>query len=272
MAIAFFGYLDRLGSCMLVVAAVTALCGKPLDALAPLAVLTWAREGWTLTSIGLTVAYANWAQHSFRTNLVPDFETFLARLQPSPFATKILREAGERGCIVCWTTEETLLRLPCHVRHILCRNCLVQLHDADMFSCPHCRRGLFVYEPHRRRILFRYLITTGIVITLVFRALLLALQLSKGYYREAIKSVVGTVGFGLFAWYALLRLPSERYLANMHMWVLWCMLASTAYSVWSSAAIARHWDQVTLWDGAVLKGVEVWDTHKVVRDWYGAAE
>ena len=270
VSIAFFGYLDWLSPYILAVAATTALCGRPLDALASLAVLVWAREGWTLTSIGLTIAYANWAWKSLYTHLVPTFERFLARLRPVSFPAKLSEEAGGRGCLVCWTTNEVLLRLPCHNRHILCRSCLLQLHETDQCRCPHCRKTLYVYKSRRTRALIRYIVLTGVYITFAFRSIVLVLQLYKSHYREAIKYVVATFSFMPIAWYTLLRLPGESRLRRLHMWLLWLLLAVTAFSVWSSAAAVQIWDQATLWDGAVLQGVEVWDTHTVVKEHYAA--
>lgn len=130
---------------------------------------------------------------------------------------------------------------------------------------------LFIYKSRRRRAVLRYLIVTSVTLSLAFRSIVLALQLYKGYYYAAAQLVFLTLFFVPVAWFSLFRLDREWILAKYHIAVLWVMLGLTVYNVWSTAVAVQTWDQVTLWDGAVLEGVEVWDTHEVVRTWYAAA-
>ena len=256
------------------VAAATALDGGLLDALGMLAMLTWAHEGWVITAVAFTTAYAVWAKDSRMITHLPDFATFLARLRPSPSAPKAPAENEDHGCLVCWSFEHGLLELPCHPGHHVCRSCLLRLYEADKYRCPlsFCRKMLFIYKSRRRRAVLRYLIVTSVTLSLAFRSIVLALQLYKGYYYAAAQLVFLTLFFVPVAWFSLFRLDREWILAKYHIAVLWVMLGLTVYNVWSTAVAVQTWDQVTLWDGAVLEGVEVWDTHEVVRTWYAAAD
>jgi hypothetical protein len=65
---------------------------------------------------------------------------------------------------------------------------------------------------------------------------------------------------GAFALILLALLPEKKYLATMNLSVLWFLLAYAVFMFRNSAARLHTWDQVTFWDGVVLKGVQVWDT------------
>jgi hypothetical protein len=266
-----FGYLDQFKVGIAVVATTTALCGKPFDALALLAVLILAQVGWTITAIGMTAAYATWARNSLNIKLVPSFERLLARLRPSPPAPRVTEEGEDRGCLVCWSSEDPPLQLPCHRDHKVCKSCLRRLYDADKYRCPLCRKALFVYRSRLFRVLIRYLIVAGTVIQFTLRTIVLGLQLYKGHYYHAAWFVFVSMFCVPLAYFSLRTLTEEWNLANTHKLLLWFALASTAYNLWSAAAAVQEWDQVTLWDGAVLEGVEVWDTHAVVKEHYAAA-
>ena len=99
------GYLDQLKLCSAVIAAATALYGKPFDALALLAILLSAHEGWTITAISLTVGYLIWARESRIIISLRTYETFLAQLQLSLPAPQTSEEGEDRGCLVCWESR-----------------------------------------------------------------------------------------------------------------------------------------------------------------------
>lgn len=266
--------LDRLGTCMLGLAAYLALVAFPLDALALLVVLTWAHGGWTITAIGLTVAYATWATSSVKLRHLPTYGTFMASLRPPPSTGSSPPEANskvseDRGCLVCWSTEDSQLQLPCHRSHVVCKGCLSRLYAADEYCCPLCRRALFIYKSRRYRHPLRHFIVAGIVATFNFNAIVIALQLYKGCYFTAAVRIVSTLLLAPLGAFLMVKLRNEWTLFNLNIWVLGLLFVLTAYNVRSSATSLRNWDLVTLWDGAVLKGVEVWDTHTVLREQYG---
>jgi hypothetical protein len=44
-------------------------------------------------------------------------------------------------CVVCWTSDEDPLRLPC--LHLVCSDCLTRLRDSQRSTCPYCSTPLF---------------------------------------------------------------------------------------------------------------------------------
>ena len=66
-------------------------------------------------------------------------------------------------------------------------------------------------------------------------------------------------------------LSRQQTLENVDVEVLWSIHSMAWCFVFSAAMLVQVWDQVTLWDGAVLDGVEIWDTYPVVKEWYAAA-
>lgn len=265
-----FAYADQLLLCETMVGAATALWGEGLDAMGMLVVMTLAHQGWYITAIASTVSYAVCARDSREIDHEPDFATFLARLQPYPLAPNA-SENEERGCLVCFSFDETLFRLPCHPSHRACKSCLSELHRVDKSHCPHCSTALFIYASRTYKNCLRHLIVTNAILAFTFASISLALQLYKGHVWDAGDSIVKMV-FCLPSTRVLLyKLDKKRFMALVPIEYLWFFLGIAAFLAWLAAAQLQVWDQVTLWDGVVLKGVEVWDTHEVVREWYAAA-
>ena len=73
------------------------------------------------------------------------------------------------------------------------------------------------------------------------------------------------------AYFPLYKLRTEWALENVRIGLLLFVPFLMVYDSRSAALAVQTWDQITLWDGAVLKGVEAWDTYEVMREWYGAA-
>jgi hypothetical protein len=266
-----FAYAHWLSFCVVAVAITVTRHGGLFDSLGLLAALTLAHEGWIIAAIALTVVYTVWAINSSKLYRQPDFATFLVRLRPSPPAPKTSEEDEDRGCLICWSSEEIPLQLPCHKDHRFCKDCLSRLYNADKYCCPFCLKSLFRFKSGSYRSCLRYIITTNFILRLTFRSIVLALQLYKGYYCAAAKMVFFTVLCAPLTLGFVGVVSEDGHLADHHIAFFWFMLGLTTYNVWSAALAMQTWDQVTLWDGAVLKGVEVWDTHSVVRDWYAAA-
>lgn len=254
-------YADRLPLCMAMVATATALCGGVWDAAGMLVVLNWADEGWIHTAIASTVAYAVWVKDSRKICLLPDFATFLARLRPYPSSPERSREKEERGCLLCFSWDKKLFRLPCHPSHRLCKTCLSHLHEADRCHCPHCNTALFIFKSETEKVRLRYFIRTNTILALTFGSILVALQLYKGHYRSA-GTVMSTMLFcSPAAWYSLCMLGRQQTLENVDVEALWSIHGMAWCFVFGAAMLVQLWDQVTLWDGAVLNGAETWDTY-----------
>ena len=69
---------------------------------------------------------------------------------PSPESATLSRFEAQLGlperkpeeeCVVCWTSDESPLRLPCS--HQVCSDCLTRLRDASRYTCPYCSTALF---------------------------------------------------------------------------------------------------------------------------------
>jgi hypothetical protein len=149
-------WLDQLGTCMLGPTAHLALFGFPFDALAMLGVLALASRGWTMTAIGLTIAYATSAWTSVTVPRLPDYDNFLANLRPAPSIYTSVQEDRCSGC--------TPMQLPCHCCHSYHHACMIslsRLYEADEGACPVCLRSLFIYQSWRTRIRLLYLLLTS---------------------------------------------------------------------------------------------------------------
>lgn len=153
---------------------------------------------------------------------------------------------------------------------MICRDCLPRLFDADKYRCPFCRKALFVYKSRTYRSCLWYIITAAKVLRRVLVPIALALQLYKGYYRAAAAKASSAAFSVALERHRLSRRNANGNLANMRLIFLFLELGTTVHAAWRAVAAVQTFDQVTLWDGAVLEGVEVWDTYEVVREWSGA--
>lgn len=50
-------------------------------------------------------------------------------------------------CVVCWTSDENPLRLPCS--HLVCSDCLTRLRDSQRSTCPYCSTPLFTLKNNK---------------------------------------------------------------------------------------------------------------------------
>jgi hypothetical protein len=195
--------------------------------------------------------------------VLPDYDTFFRNLRPSnpkssePDSSEITQQ---RGCLVCWESEATLLQMPCHRSHLVCVACLSRLHAADKGDCPLCRQSLFVYKSRDKRIELRHFIITSAIATLILTLTTIALQLYKGCYLNAALYILPILELAAFAWILRALLPDERCLATANLSVLWLLLVYAVFVFLSSAVRLQTWDLVTFWDGVVLEGVQVWGT------------
>jgi hypothetical protein len=246
---------DCVETCTVGLTAYLALVGLPFEALIVLGIQVLAYKGWTITAISLTVAFTTSAASSHVVRNLPDYDTFFANLRPSGSIS-----SAERGCLVCWESEATLFQMPCHRSHLVCEACLSRLHAADKGDCPLCRQSIFTYKSRDKRNEIRHFIITSAIATLVLSLVTIALQLYKGCYLSAALYVLPILEVGAFALILLALLPEKKYLATMNLSVLWFLLAYAVFMFRNSAARLHTWDQVTFWDGVVLKGVQVWDT------------
>jgi hypothetical protein len=142
--------------------------------------------------------------------------------------------------------------------------------DANEYRCPFCRKALFTYKSESYMSFLGYIITATSVLIIVLRLIMVALLLYKGHYRTAaIKAMLSAYSVRLERNIERM-LTADWDLANARASSLWLLLGFAVVFTWSAIAAVHTWDQVTLWDGAMLKGVEVWDTHGVVRQWSSA--
>lgn len=257
-------WFDWLGGYAFVLAAYYAWDVSNSDALAVLLAFVLARGGWIITAIGLTAAHTTGAMTASVTDpLLPFYDAFIAKLRPAPPTT----------CPSCWSTANTPLRMPCHRNHVFCQQCLSRWHANGENFCPHCFKTLYVISRFREcKALFRYYIVTNLIAAAAFSFPTLALQLYKGYHDFAFNTIKVLAGIGLSSGWCWLKLRKEERLVENHILFLAAVFFISAVGVVFSAFELRKWDQVTLWDGVVLEGVNVWNTYPVVREQYGPVE
>lgn len=130
---------------------------------------------------------------------------------------------------------------------------------------------LFNYESREHKVRLRYFITTSFILAYIFGSTVVALQFYKGYYWTATAVIFVMLLCLPVALGSVCGLRRESLLVEMPLEILLFIHAFAIGFSFGTAALFHVWEQVTLWDGAVLKGVEVWNTHSVVREWYGVA-
>jgi hypothetical protein len=261
-------WMDQLWFSIIELVLVSVWSGRPWDALATLVVLTLGQQGWMITTIGLTTAYLTWwvvIVSPKKLRQLPTFPVFLASLCPSPYGGR---------CSICSSSRETALQLPCHVKHWVCKNCLVQFHAAQRFGCPICSKALYWFPPNLS--LFRLLISIGMFTSLAFYGAVMLLQMYKATkvdFQDTIRRLCGVaiyfagtmllIVYYVFLQICLRRVGSQPLLADLRSWTLWYIFLSVAYCNWQAVNLFRTWDTVTLRDGVELIGVEVWDVLRV---------
>jgi len=81
---------------------------------------------------------------------------------PSPEAASLANFEAQLGlperkpeeeCVVCWTSDEDPLRLPCS--HLVCEGCLTRLRDASRYTCPYCSTALFNLRNNNKVLLYQ---------------------------------------------------------------------------------------------------------------------
>jgi hypothetical protein len=277
-------WFDHLETCTLGLTAYLALIGLPYEALISLGVLTLAYKGWSITAISLTVAFTTAAASSVMVRSLPDYDTFFANLRPSSSSTctsqpgqrdapsesqlqlNSLETTQDRGCLICWDSEDILLQMPCHSSHIICKACLSRLHAADKRDCPFCFQSLWTYQSRSRdvRIELRHFIVTSAIATLVLTLSTIALQLYKGYSLNAALFGYPILRLIPLALWLSTLLPDERSLETANLTGLWILLGYAAFFFLCSAFEFHRGSQLTLWDGVILKRTEVWSTVRLV--------
>ncbi|GAB7327406.1 hypothetical protein MBLNU13_g11269t1 [Cladosporium sp. NU13] len=175
-------------------------------------------------AIGGTAGYAAWAVLADRPwngqGGLPDFETFVKGLKPAgedqdrdqagcrdaesiaqaepgaeaeaALLTRIeanlglLSEEPQEECIVCWSSDDSPLRLPCS--HLVCSGCLTRLKDANEYTCPFCRRPLYTLSTNKVALFQLISFSSGAQLALAL--ILTALRIARGRYWGAAECLV----------------------------------------------------------------------------------
>jgi hypothetical protein len=99
----------------------------------------------------------------------------------------------------------------------------------------------------------------------VFSFIIMALQVYKGCYYKTFVYAFYAFDMTMHAWNSLMMVWGQWNPTRVILWISW-ILAFCAMGTCLGAACELHkWDQVTLWDGVVMRGVEVWDTNLLSR-------
>jgi hypothetical protein len=95
----------------------------------------------TYTSLAVLLLMAPWRKTRSGFPTYAAFRASLRRVEKSKKEGRAGEE--EEECIVCQSSDELLLRLPCWETHMVCDECLDCLHDANQSRCPATTEGYF---------------------------------------------------------------------------------------------------------------------------------
>lgn len=230
----------------------------------------WVRD--MVLSIGTAAAYAVLMVLAERPwNLLgglPGLEEFVSGLQPAsetggkgpaetspPEETATLspeeeQEREPNDCLICWSTEDSPLRLPC--AHVVCKACLLRLQNASGHKCPLCRLPLFRMNSAKSHLFQLYIATAAAVSALGF--VLALLKAFKGkYYVAAIYAVV-TGGMGALGVISQTKVmgTAEGLMDLRTMTLAWFVVAYLVHLKTVGGEIARV-DHVVFLDGVVQR-------------------
>lgn len=267
-----FAHSEMSKSCVAVVAYWAVLCGGWPDALAMLLVFSLAFNKCVVAGICLSVGYTSWVaarsivswknQHSS----LPSYAAFRASLRPVKKSKKQGRAGKEEEeCIVCWSSDELPLRLPCRRSHMVCAECLGHLQERFQNQCPLCRRRLYAMESGDGEACAFVIacIAASCAIGPVFVALTCYKESFSWATFAALLTGSITAPILLDVW-RLLTFPLILDDEDLEDWVVSMVVRhggfAVAFACWS---VCRIWmsDRVTFVDGELVGKLEVWMRH-----------
>jgi hypothetical protein len=265
-------------------------------------------------AIGVTAGYVAWAVLADRPwngkGGLPSFEAFVEGLEPAenedeqssgeegadPHAIAPAAEPGaeaeaarltnieaklglpekkpQEDCVVCWASDETPLKLPCS--HLVCYDCLLRLKDANRYSCPFCRRPLYI--PSTTKITLFQLVAASSGAQLALALILTALRIARGQYWGAAESLIfkGWPAAGtLWSQWGIRTQGEEGYFASTSEGSLQVQLAFSGYLLYAvyggmdevgwATFVDGKWVRASVDEGAVVRGLLCW----AVPGWAG---
>ena len=262
----------KLKSCVAVIIYWAIMCGGWSDALTMLVVFSLACNNCIVTGICLSVAYTSWAvvrliapwknQHSG----LPSYEVFRASLRPVKKSKKQGRAGKEEEeCIICWSSDELPLRLPCRRAHMICAECLDRLQDSDQNRCPLCRLQLYAMESAHGE-MSEFLIAC-FAASCAIGTVFVALTCYKESCFWATLVVLLTASITLpTLWDVWQFLGVSHALDDVDLedWDVYMIMRHGFLAVgFTSWSVYRIWksDRVTFVDGVLFRDLEVWMGH-----------
>jgi hypothetical protein len=177
----------------------------------------------------------------------------------------------EEECVVCWTTDENPLSLPCS--HLVCEGCLTRLRDANKYTCPYCSTPLF--KPHNnanKHLIYQLAVATSGA----HRAIILieaALGLAHGRFTRATLVLFFNLPLALFARTSQARIKlqgEEEYFAEVGETSLGTVLGLSLFLMYWSYGRVPPEDWAVFRDGEWIGLLPSDDwSYLMVRRWWG---
>jgi hypothetical protein len=246
-----------------------ALGGGLLDSAGMLLVFALVFNNQMLPGICLSLAYVTWAaslsrlhwRHTVATGRLPDYKDFLASLRPMDDTARKQKPVGEeqddRNCMVCWSSDDVPLELPCKRNHLICSDCLARLHESHRHQCPICRLPLYTMLNIKTKLLELIIATLGAIFALT--AIDIALAIYKGSYQDVAMVILCTALPTLIEvrYFEFSSAASEGYLASWQTWTLASHAFNLAVFACRSGDFLGRRDQATFIRGKFVSGVEM---------------
>ena len=246
-----------------------ALGGGLLDSVGMLFVFALVFNNQMVPGIGLSVAYVTWAvilnRLPWRSSRLPNYKDFLANLRPSDDMARKQRRIGdeeeeeeeEGNCLVCWSSDDVPLELPCKRDHLICSDCLARLHESHRYQCPICRLPLYEIRNIKTALLELIVATLGAVFALTFVDI--AVDTYNGSYLSAAHSIFIGMPVKMITWrhFRTSSAADEGYLAS---WRTKTLAFYALYLVVSACRLGHllgEGDEATFIDGAFVAGVKM---------------
>lgn len=156
----------------------------------------------------------------------------------------------EEECVICWTSDDTPLRLPCS--HLVCEGCLARLRDANRYTCPYCSTTLFKPQKNKNKHLLYQLAVASSGAHLAVVVIEAALKMVHRRYTRAVVMLFFNLPSALFAVQSRSRMRlqgEEEYFAEMTEGSLGVQLGMSVYLAWSSYGRVPERDWAAFRDG-----------------------
>ena len=156
----------------------------------------------------------------------------------------------EEECVICWTSDENPLRLPCS--HLVCEGCLARLRDASRYTCPYCSAALFKPQKYdNKHLLYQAAVAcSGAHLAICLTEA--ALKIVHGRYSGAVFLLLYNMPSAVFALQSQSRIRvqgEEVYFAEATETSLWVQLVMSLYLAYSSYGRVPMVDWAAFRDG-----------------------